>query len=208
MQAQAMQRKNAASVLIVDPGRALFYGPSALPGTRFHIQKMSTKTTTAVTHYHIQKKRRAEFIEEWRKNRRTVIRKEDVVLKPTARGMRTGVYMGWDGDSPTRCLDALVHEIDAGAVTTIHRHSWDAQLFVVEGSGWSEIDGVRYDWKPWDAIHIPAWSWHRHGNDGKKPARFMSYSSEPMMWTLCMCDLDVRGTEQFSCLPVRSDFNE
>jgi gentisate 1,2-dioxygenase len=55
---------------------------------------MSTKTTTAVTHYHIQKKRRAEFIEDWRKNRRTVIRKEDVALVATARGLRTGVYMG------------------------------------------------------------------------------------------------------------------
>jgi len=133
---------------------------------------MSTKTRTT-THYHVQKKRRAEFIEQWRSYRQTVIRREDVVLQPTARGLRTGVYMGWDGDSPTRCLDALVHEIDAGAVTTIHRHSWDAQLFIVEGSGWSEIDGVRYEWKPWDAIHIPAWAWHRHGNEGTKSARFM-----------------------------------
>ena len=110
---------------------------NAIPHTgnlRFPI--VSTKTTTAVTHYHIQKKRRKEFLEEWRKNRRTVIRKEDVALKPTARGMRSGVYMGWDGDSPTRCLDALLHEIDPGVTTTIHRHSWDAQTFVVEGSGY------------------------------------------------------------------------
>src|SRR4030095_10278003 len=107
-------------------------------------RSMSTKTTTAVTHYHIQKKRRAQFIEDWRKHRRTVIRREDVALQQTARGMRTGVYMGWDGDSPTRCLDALVHEIDPGSDTTLHRHSWDAQLFIVEGAGWSEIDGVRY----------------------------------------------------------------
>src|SRR4026207_2084378 len=124
-------------------------------GTRFHIPEngffMSTKTTTAVTHYHIQKKRRAEFIEEWRKNRRSVIAREDVALQQTAPGMPPGVCMGWDGDSPTRCLDALVHEIDPGADTTIHRHSWDAQLFIVEGSGWSEIDGVRYRRKPWDA---------------------------------------------------------
>ena len=56
------------------------------------------------------------------------------MLEPTARGMRTGVYMGWDGDRPTRCLDALVHEIDPGVTTTIHRHSWDAILFIVEGS--------------------------------------------------------------------------
>jgi gentisate 1,2-dioxygenase len=135
---------------------------------------MSTKTHTVTTHYHIQKKRRAAFIDEWRKYRQTVIRKEDVALVPTARGLRTGVYMGWDGDRPTRCLDALVHEIDPGTVTTIHRHSWDAILFMVEGSGWTEVDGVRYDWKPWDAIHLPAWSWHRHGNDGDRPGRFMS----------------------------------
>src|SRR5467141_3225187 len=154
---------------------------------------MRTKTTTGVTHYHIQKKRRAEFIEEWRKHRRTVVRRDEVALQPTARGMRSGVYMGWDGDSPTRCLDALVHELDAGGVTTVHRHSWDAQLFIVEGSGWSEIDGTRYAWKPWDAIHLPAWSWHRHGNDGKKMARFMSYSSEPMLWTLGMSLLEDRG---------------
>ena len=169
---------------------------------------MPTKTTTAVTHYHIQKKRRAQFIEDWRKNRRTVIRKEDVALEPTARGLRTGVYMGHDGDSPTRCLDALVHEIDAGAESTIHRHSWDAQLFIVEGSGWSEIDGVRYRWKPWDAIHIPAWSWHRHGNDGAKSARFMSYSSEPMLWTLGMSLIEDRGREPFSSLPPRPAFTE
>ena len=63
---------------------------------------MSTKTQTTTTHYHIQKKRRAEFMDEWRKYRQSVIRKEDVTLVPTARGLRTGVYMGWDGDRPTR----------------------------------------------------------------------------------------------------------
>src|SRR6266850_645642 len=132
---------------------------------------MSTKTQTTTTHYHIQKKRRAEFIDEWRKYRQTVIRKDDVALEPTARGLRTGVYMGWDGDRPTRCLDALVHEVDPGTTTTIHRHSWDAILFMVEGTGWTEVDGVRYDWKPWDAIHIPAWSWHRHGTEGARNTR-------------------------------------
>ena len=74
---------------------------------------MSTKTQTTTTHYHIQKKRRAEFMDEWRRYRQTVIRKEDVTLTPTARGLRTGVYMGWDGDRPTRQLDALVRDVVA-----------------------------------------------------------------------------------------------
>src|SRR5688500_18444667 len=120
---------------------------------------MSTKTHTTTTHHHIQKKRRAQFIEEWRKYRQTVIREEDVPLLPTARVRRTGDYAGWDGRRATRCLDGLAHEVDPGTTSTVPRHSWDATLFMVDGSGWPEVDGVRYDWKPWDAIHIPAWSW-------------------------------------------------
>src|SRR5580765_2861233 len=176
--------------------------PSTVPCPPPAIQ-MPTKTQTTTTHYHIQKKRRKEFIEEWRNYRQSVIRKDDVKLEKTARGLRTGVYMGWDGDRPTRCLDALVHEVDPGVTTTVHRHSWDAILFMVEGSGWTEVDGVRYDWKAWDAIHIPAWSWHRHGNDGAKPGRFMSYSSEPTLWTLGMSLIEDAGHEEFARLPPK-----
>jgi gentisate 1,2-dioxygenase len=139
------------------------------------------------THYQVQKSRRAKFIEEWRKLRRTgVVKGADVTLAPTPRGMRTGVYMGAEGDAPTRTQDAMVHEIDPGTTTTSHRHSWDATTFVVEGEGWTEIDGKRYDWKPWDALHIPAWAWHRSGNVGVRPARVMSYSSQPLMESLGM----------------------
>lgn len=168
---------------------------------------MPTKTQTTTTHYHIQKRRRAEFLEEWRQYRQTVIRREDVALEPTARGLRSGVYMGRDGDRPTRCLDAHVHEIDPGVATTIHRHSWDAILFMVEGNAWTEVEGVRYEWKPWDAIHIPAWSWHRHGNDSTKPGRFMSYSSEPMLFTLGMSLLEDRGHASHADLPPRPPFS-
>ena len=59
-----------------------------------------------------------------------------------------------------------------------------------------------------DAIHIPAWSWHRSGNDGKKPARFMSYSSEPMLWTLGMSLIEDRGREDVRKLPPRPQFTD
>src|SRR6202008_25231 len=119
----AIERARATANALAGVRTAMYVYPSHRP--------MSTKTQTTTTHYHIQKKRRAEFIEEWRKHRQSVIREEDVELVPTARGMRTGVYMGWDGDRPPRSLDALVHEVDPGTVTTIHRHSWDAILFMV-----------------------------------------------------------------------------
>jgi gentisate 1,2-dioxygenase len=139
------------------------------------------RTTTAMTHYDIQQRRRKAIVEEGREHQQFIVRKKDVELQKTARGVRTGVYMGKDGDRPTRIIDALVHEVDPGVVSTIHRHAWDAVMLIVEGHGWTEVNGVRYEYRPWDTVYLPAWSWHRQGNDGNKTARFMTFSTEPTM---------------------------
>ena len=104
----------------------------------------------------------------------------------TERGTRVGVYVGADGDRPTRSMDALAHEIDPGVTSTIHRHSWDAMVLVVAGRGWTEIDGERIDWGPGDSLHLPAWAWHRSGNDGDETARYLTFSSEPLLETMGM----------------------
>jgi gentisate 1,2-dioxygenase len=151
----------------------------------------------------VQSARRKEFMEQWRENRRTVIRHRDLEWYDTDRRMREAVYMGEDGGSPTRTLDAVLHEVAPGTSTTVQRHSWDAILFMTEGAGWTEVDGKRYDWTAWDAVHIPAWSWHRHGNDGTVPARFLSSSSEPILASLGLSVLEDAGDTPFSELPPR-----
>ncbi|MFJ8553449.1 cupin domain-containing protein [Streptomyces sp. NPDC093676] len=168
---------------------------------------MSTHTTTEVTHYHVQKHRRAAFIEEWRKNQRTVVALEDVEMHPTERGSRVGVYVGADGDRPTRTMDALAHELDPGTVTTLHRHSWDAMVFVVAGRGWTEIDGKRIDWGPGDSLHLPAWSWHRSGNEGETTTRYLTFSSAPLLETMGMAVLEDAGHTPVSELPPRPPFS-
>ena len=85
---------------------------------------MKTVTTTKVTHYEVQKKRRESLLEEWKGYHKTVVRKSDVTMVDVpSRRSRRGVYASWDGDRPTKNLDALVHEIDPGITTPIHRHS-------------------------------------------------------------------------------------
>jgi gentisate 1,2-dioxygenase len=160
-------------------------------------------STTELSHYHVQKDRRARFIEDWRKNRRDVVAASDVVMHPSERGGRVGVYVGVDGDRPTRTMDALAHELDPGTCTTIHRHSWDAMVFVVAGWGWTEIDGERIDWGPGDALHLPAWAWHRSGNDGSTTARYLTFSSEPMLDTMGMAVLEDAGQTPNVSLPGR-----
>jgi gentisate 1,2-dioxygenase len=168
---------------------------------------MTSHTTTETTHYHVQKRRRAAFLDQWKQYQKTVVRLEDAVPVETARRTRIGVYTGEDGDQPTRSMDALVHEIDPGVTSTIHRHSWDAMVFVVAGWGWIEIDGRRIEWGPGDSLHLPAWSWHRSGNEGNETARYLSFSSEPMLATMGMSMIEDRGDEPVESLPGRPAFS-
>ncbi|MDX6397786.1 MAG: gentisate 1,2-dioxygenase, partial [Gaiellaceae bacterium] len=147
--------------------------------------------STESTHYHVQKERRAGFLDEWRKRRQTgVLRAGDLVFRDREPGTRVAYYAGLEEGAPTRTLDAGAHELDPGVTTTTHRHSWDALLFVQEGTGWSEIGGRRLEWKPWDTIHLPAGAWHRHGNDGAKTARYLSFSSQPLLATLNLARIE------------------
>ena len=169
---------------------------------------MSTKTQTTTTHYHIQKKRRAEFIEEWRKYRQTVIREEDVTLVP-------------DGARPShRRLHGLgrrsSHPLPRRAGARGRSRNDDAPSIAIRGTrscSWSTAAaGPRSTASATTGRRgtrsiIPAWSWHRHGNDGDRPGRFMSYSSEPTLWTLGMSLIEDAGHEPFAKLPPRPKFS-
>src|SRR5919202_1449944 len=152
---------------------------------------MATVSPEDTSHYHVQKQRRAKFIDECRKHRRTgVLPASELRFREREPGVRVAYYAGSDEGAAMRTNDAGAHELDPGARTTPHRHSWDAILFIVEGSGWSEIGGQRVEWKPWDAPPPPAWTWHRNGNDGEKTARSVSFSSEPLLTSLNMVLLE------------------
>jgi gentisate 1,2-dioxygenase len=160
-------------------------------------------TQTGTTHYDVQKKRRSAVVEEARRHRPApVIHAGDVGYEDNpGRRMRRGIYLGEDGGRPTKVLDAAGHEVAPGVTSTIHRHSWDAIMWVIEGRGWTEIDGQRVEWRPWDTVYLPGWAWHRHGNDSDRPARFLTWSVAPMYETFGVAVLEDAGDEPVSSLP-------
>lgn len=162
-----------------------------------------TETRTTTSHYEVQKRRRSDTLKYWEERQRFLIKGEDVEMVDTPRRTRRGVMVSADGGEPSINLDANVHEVGPGVVSTIHRHSWDAIVFVVEGSGWTEVDGRRHEWRPWDTIYLPGWAWHRHGNDGDKPAKLISFSVEPFAELLGMAVLEDAGDTAMSELPPR-----
>lgn len=137
----------------------------------------------AASHYDVQKKRRVDIVEEWNRIRKVLGKGARLTLQPSpVRGVRQGMLIGTDGGVPTRSIDCRIVEVPAGGRTSTHRHSYDAIMFVLSGRGYTLIDGERYDWEPWDALHLPAWSWHQHGNrDAHAPARYLAFTTAPLM---------------------------
>lgn len=57
-------------------------------------------------------------------------------------------------------------------------------------------------------MHLPAWAWHRHGNEGSEVARFLTSSSEPFLEVLGMAIEEEAGDASFDDLQHRPSFTE
>jgi len=144
--------------------------------------RMSTKTQTLTTHYHIQKSAAPSFS-----------RVAQLSPERDSRGgrdaradgawLRTGVYMGWDGDRPTRCLDAWCTR----SIREPHHHPpslLGRGPLHGRGSGWTEVDGVPLRLEGLGRDPHPGLELAPPRQRRRPPGRFMNYSSEPTLWTL------------------------
>lgn len=68
---------------------------------------------------------------------------------------------------------SLISEIPPGTHTGRRKHGEEA-IFVLDGSGFSVVDDVRYDWGPSSVIAIPFGAVHQHFNTGEVTARLVS----------------------------------
>ncbi len=67
-------------------------------------------------------------------------------------------------------------EIPAGSRSGLQRHGGDIVFYILQGQGYTEIDGVRYDWKKNDVMTLPLWRnglTYRHVNTGTDPVQFI-----------------------------------
>lgn len=64
-----------------------------------------------------------------------------------------------------------------------HRHQGGLALYVLEGKGWTVVDGVRYDWEEGDLILLPVkprGCEHQHFNaEPGKPCVWLAFIYEP-----------------------------
>ena len=91
----------------------------------------------------------------------------------TPQDSRVAMLIGEASGFPTQGTALLKAEIAPGWRTGKHVHGEEA-IHIVAGSGFSIIDGARYDWKPGTTIHIPYRAEHQHVNGGSGTAVYLS----------------------------------
>jgi len=67
-------------------------------------------------------------------------------------------------------------EIPAGSRSGVQRHGGDAVFYMLEGEGYTEVDGVRHVWKAGDVMTLPVFAdgvVYRHVNTGATPVRLI-----------------------------------
>jgi len=73
-----------------------------------------------------------------------------------------------------------------GEQTRAARRVCCTNYHVVEGAGYSLVDGRRLDWEDKDVFTVPTWTFAEHVNSGDRPVFLFSFSDAPVMKALSL----------------------
>lgn len=79
-------------------------------------------------------------------------------------------------------IGASMQLLRPGFVGKAHRHTGSFLYQVAKGSGYSIINGQRFDWRERDIFCVPSWAWHEHVNgSASEDACLFCFSDLPVM---------------------------
>jgi quercetin dioxygenase-like cupin family protein len=85
---------------------------------------------------------------------------------------------------PSRTVSYSVGELDPGAATSNHRHAYETLVYVMEGEGYTLLEGEqarRIDWQAGDAFYVPPWHWHQHVAGPDHRVRYLAATNLPLL---------------------------
>lgn len=106
--------------------------------------------------------RAQEGKKRWKASR-IVIKSEELEFKTSSSGT-VAQHVSPANGFANRQISGFIREIPPGWKSGRHRHNMEAIIYVLEGRGYTEIDGVKYEWKTGDTISVPPMSEHQHFN--------------------------------------------
>jgi mannose-6-phosphate isomerase-like protein (cupin superfamily) len=102
-----------------------------------------------------------------------VARDADIPWVSTPQDVRVKLMVANELGFTTMGSNVLKAEIPVGWHTGKHRHG-EESMHILEGQGFSIIDGQRFDWHKSSTIQIPFWAEHQHFNTSNIPVLYIS----------------------------------
>lgn len=90
-------------------------------------------------------------------------------------------HPGRDVDLPLRSIQLHVARLDPGCATRLHKHHNEAAIYIIAGTGHSDVQGTRQEWSTGDFLFIPTMQWHTHVNDGEEPVFYLGITNKRML---------------------------
>jgi quercetin dioxygenase-like cupin family protein len=111
-----------------------------------------------------------------KKSARKVTHEEDIEWVETVQDYKVGLLIAPELGFRTWGTESLIAEIPPGCHTGKHKHG-EESIHIVQGSGFSIINGVRYDWHTGGTLVVPFGAEHQHFNTGDTTVRYFSAMS-------------------------------
>jgi mannose-6-phosphate isomerase-like protein (cupin superfamily) len=102
-----------------------------------------------------------------------VARDKDIPWVSTPQDARVKLMVANELGFATMGSNVLKAEIPVGWHTGRHRHG-EESLHILTGSGFSVVEGQRFDWHAGSSLFIPFWAEHQHFNTGDVPVLYVS----------------------------------
>lgn len=113
--------------------------------------------------------------DEFKKARRW-IHEEEIEWVETQQDAKVGLLVAPETGFRTYGSVSMVAEIPPGHHTGMHKHGEECIHFT-QGSGFSIVNGVRYDWHQFSTMVIPFGATHQIWNTSDETARYVSFMS-------------------------------
>ncbi len=118
-----------------------------------------------------------------------LLKKKDIQWHVSPQGKNAAVVDMTSGLS-AKTFGMVLTEIPAGTQSGLHKHTFEAVAYVLEGEGYDLIGDERIDWEAGDFFYMPPNVNHRHVNkDPAKPARLLQVEAWPLMIYLGVSEL-------------------
>jgi quercetin dioxygenase-like cupin family protein len=86
-----------------------------------------------------------------------------------------------DVDIPLRSIQLHISELKPGQQTRLHKHHNEAAIYIMKGTGHSEVQGEKIPWEQGDFMFIPTMQWHTHVNSGDEPVHYLGITNKRML---------------------------